>query len=140
MIIGTITLLTILFFGGADFSFEKVFKPFIKEVVEEKDRQKNILDVTKQADDAVKQWRKEVKDVWAKDLKQLIADYDATEAEFEAFHARSKQSRKAMQAQILDARYKFVGLMSEAEWNEMYAKIREKAAEEKAKLEAKERE
>jgi Na+-transporting NADH:ubiquinone oxidoreductase subunit NqrC len=139
MIIGTITLLSILFFGGADFSFEKSFKPFIKEVIEEKDRQKEILDVTKQADSAVKQWRNEVKKVWAEELKRLLTNYDATEAEFEVFFDRSEQSRKAMQAAILDARYQFVGLMSEAEWNEMYAKIHAKAAEEKAKREAKER-
>ena len=123
MIIGTIMLLSILFFGG-DFSFEKSFKPFVKEVIEEKSRQNELLNVTKQADGAVKQWKNEVKDVWAKDLKRLMADYDATEAQFEAFFERSEQSRKAMQARILDARFQFVGLMSEAEWNEMYAKIR----------------
>ena len=72
MIIGTITLLSILFFGGADFTFEKSFKPFIKEVIEEKDRRNEILDVTKQADSAVKQWRNEVENIWAEDLKRAL--------------------------------------------------------------------
>ena len=44
-----------------------------------------------------------------------------------------------MQAGILDARFDFVGRMSEEERNEIYAQIRAKKAEEKAKREEKER-
>jgi hypothetical protein len=135
MIIGTITLLSILFFGGGDFSFEKAFKPFLKDVVEDKARQEQILDVTKEADGAVAQFKKEVNEVWAKDLIGIVRDYDATKEDFEAFVDRADGSRLAAQRAVVDFRFDVVKLMSEDEWNEMYRLIYEKRAEEKAKRE-----
>jgi len=138
MIIGTITLLALYFGGGGSvFSFEKAFEPFLKDVVKDKSRYEQVVDVTKRADESVGQFRKEVKKVWANDLKKLLADYDATEEQFHSFREKADQSRTVMQQQILDARFEAISLMTEDEWNAVYQAIEKKLEEERKKAEEK---
>jgi hypothetical protein len=139
MIIGTITLLSILLFGGGSFSFEKAYKEFVKEVVLEKDRQEQIIDVTKTADAALDQYTKEIKKVWAADVKKTFRDYDTTRDDYRAMIDRAERSREALQQQILDTRMEVVKLMTEEEWKAMYKAIHEKEAEEQAKREKKQK-
>jgi hypothetical protein len=139
MLIATITALVIMFGGGASFSFEKAFKPFVKDTIEDKARREQILDVTKQADDEVKQFKKEVDEVWSKDLKRILSDYDATEEDFRRFVTRADQSRLIAQQRILDLRFEVIKLMTEDEWNAMYKAVEEKRAEERLKREEKQK-
>ena len=120
MIIGTITLIMLLFGGGGMFSFEKTFDPFVKEAVKDQSRYEQIADVTKQADESLKAFHKEVGDVWAKELKTLLSDYEASKDDFRSFVSRADQSRTAIQRELLDVRFRVVGLMTADEWNAMY--------------------
>jgi hypothetical protein len=139
MIIATVTALTILFAGGASFSFEKAFKPFVKDGIEDKARQEQILDVAKQADNGLKQFNEEVRKVWAKDLKKILVDYDASEEDMHDFIRRADGSRLVMQQELLKLRFKVVELMTEDEWNAMYDEINKKREEERQKREEKEK-
>jgi hypothetical protein len=137
MIIGTVTLIMLLFGGGGTFSFEKAFDPFVKDAVKDESRYEQIADVTKQADENLKQFHTEVDDVWAKELKTLLGDYDASKDDFRSFVSRADQSRTAIQRELLDVRFKVTKLMTEDEWNSMYEAIEKKAEEEKKKAEDK---
>jgi len=137
MIIGTVTLLMLYFGGGGMFSFEKTFEPFMKDAVKDKARYEQIVDLTKEADEGAKQYRKEVSEVWAKDLKMLLADYDATEEQFHSFVEKADRFRTAVQQGVLDARFGVVKMMTEDEWNAMYQAMEKKAEEERKKAEEK---
>jgi galactokinase len=137
MIIGTVTLLMLYFGGGGMFSFEKAFEPFVKDAVKEKARYEQIVDLTKQADEDLAQFRKEVGEVWAEDLKKLLDDYDATEEQFHSFVEKADRSRTAVQQELLDVRFGVRTLMTEDEWNSMYQAIEEKVEEERKKREEK---
>ena len=137
MIIGTVTLLMMFFGGGGAFSFEKAFEPFMKDAVKEKARYEQIVDLTKQADQDTEQFRKEVGDVWAEELKTLLVDYNASEEQFRGFVDRANRSRTAVQQGLLDVRFQVTKLMTEDEWNSMYQAIEKKAEEERKKAEKK---
>jgi len=130
MIIGTVTLLVLYFGGGGSFSFEKAFEPFIKDAVKDKARYEQIVDLTKQLDEDAKQYRAEVEDVWAEELKTLVADFETSEDQFRAFRKKADRSRTAVQEALLDGRFKVVKLMTEDEWNAVYQAIEEKVKEE----------
>ena len=131
MIIGTVTLLMLLFGGGSIFSVEKAFKPFLKDAVKDKARYEQIVDLTKQADEHIKAFHKENEDVWTKELKTLMADYDTSEDQFRDVAKKVDQSRLSVQQKIFDVRFDVAELMTEDEWNAMYQAIEKKAEEEK---------
>jgi hypothetical protein len=135
MVIATVTALSILLFGGGSFSFEKHFKDFVKNVIEDKPRREQIMDLAKRADEKQKQYNKEGRKVWAEDVKSAFRNFDSTEEDYRTVIAKANQSRIAMQQGVLDVRFKVVELMTEEEWNAMYDQIRKKEAEEKAKKE-----
>ena len=137
MIIATVTLLSILMFGGGDFSFEKFYEPFVKEFVADESRREEILDVTKEADGRLAQYYDEVRKVWADDIKRTYRDFDATAEDYSRVVKTADQSRIAVQMGLLDVRFEVVKLMTEQEWENMYKAIREKEVEERAKLEKK---
>ena len=137
MIIGTITLLSILLFGGGGYSFEKAYKSYVKDAVSDKSRQEQIIDVAKGADAALDQYASEVKKVWAGDIKSTFKDFDATRDDYRSIIERADQSRMALQQSILDARMRVKDLMTEEEWNAMYKAIKDKEAEAQAKKEKK---
>ena len=131
MIIGTVTLLMLLFGGGGNFSFEKAFEPFVKEAVKDNARYEQIVDLTKKADKDMTQFRKEVDDVWAEELKALLTDYDTDKERFQGFRTKADQSRTSVQERLLDVRFEMVKLMTEDEWNAMYQAMEKKAEEDK---------
>lgn len=128
MIIGTVTVLLLLFGGGGGaFSFEKAFEPFIKDAVTDEVRYEQIIDLTKQADASLEEFQKEVHDVWSVELKKLVENYDSTPEDFRRFFVQAGQSRKAVQQEFLDIRFRAIGLMSEDEWSVMYGAMDRKA-------------
>ena len=137
MIIGTVTLLSILLFGGSGFSFEKHYKDFVKNVVADKTRREQIVDLAKNADEKLGQYQKEVQDVWSEDVKNTFKNFDSTDEDYRNVIVKADQSRIAMQKGILNVRFKVVELMTEDEWKAMWGEVRKKEAEEKAKKEKK---
>ena len=135
MLIATITALSILLFGGGSFSFEKYYKEFVNDVIEDKPRREQIVDLAEKADEKQKQYKKEVEKVWAKDVKSAFRNFDSTEEDYRAVISKANQSRIAMQQEVLDVRFDVAKLMTEEEWNAMFDEIRKKEAEEKAKKE-----
>jgi D-mannonate dehydratase len=131
--------LSILLFGGSGFSFEKYYKSFVKNVVEDESRREQILDLTKKADKHLDQYRKEVKKVLSKDIKSVFRNFDSTEEDYRNAMARANQSRIAVQKILVELRLSIKNLMTEQEWNAMYEQIRKKKAEEKSKMEKKEK-
>lgn len=130
MLIAIFTVLMIHFgMGGGSFSFEKAFEPFLKEAVTDQPRYEQTIQLTKEADENLKQFQKDVTEVGAKELKALIADYDATDEQFRAFYEKRAPARIAMQQRMLDFRFKMTALVTKDEWDSMYRKIDEKAAE-----------
>ena len=121
--------------GGGSFSFEKAFEPFLKEVITEKPRYEQAIQLTKEADENMAQFRKEVTEVRAKELKTLIADYDATDEQFHQFYEKGAQSRIAMQQRMLDVRFKMTTVVTKDEWDAVYRKIDQKIEENRKKAE-----
>jgi len=125
------------FGGGGTFSFESAFKPFIKDAVQDKVRVEQIIDLTKEADEQTKQFRKEVKDVWVVELKALVTDYNTNEDDLNTLVKRADGSRTAIQQKILDIRFKVRDLMTEDEWNSMRDAMDEKLEADRKKKEEK---
>ena len=132
MLAAIFTILLIHFgVGGGSFSFEKAFEPFLKEAVTEQSRYQQAVQLTKEADENFAQFRKEVTEVRAKELKTLIADYDATDEQFRQFFEKASASRAAMQQRMLDVRFKMTTVVTKDEWDAVYRKIDQKKAEKK---------
>ena len=126
MIIGTITVLILMFGGGGDFSFEKAFEPFVKDVVKDEARYEQIVDLTNEADEDMKAFQEEMGDEWGKKLIALLADYDASENDFRGFYRKADASRLDIQQRLLDARFGVIELMTADEWTAMYEAIDKK--------------
>ncbi len=126
MIIGTITVLILLFGGGGDFSFEKTFEPFVKDAVKDKARYEQIVDLTKGADEDLEAYLEEMGDEWGKKLLALLADYDASENDFRSFRRKADASRIDLQQRLLDARFGMIELMTADEWTAMHEAIDKK--------------
>lgn len=138
MLAAIFTILLIHFgLGGGSFSFEKAYEPFLKEAVTETPRYEQAIQLTKEADDNMAQFRKGVTEVRAKELKTLIADYDATDEQFRQFYEKGAQSRIAMQQHMLDFRFKMTTVVTKDEWDAVYRKIDQKIEENRKKAEDK---
>ena len=96
-----------------------------------------MIQLTKEADENMRQFRKEVTEVRAKELKTLIADYDATDEQFRQFYEKGAQARIAMQQRMLDFRFKMTAVVTKDEWDAVYRKIDQKIEENRKKAEDK---
>jgi len=130
MIAATVAVLLLYFgLGGGAFSYEKAFEPYLKEVIAEQSRYEQTVQLAKEADENLRQFKKEVREVWSTDLKALIADYDTTNEQFLAFYEKGSAARTAMQQDMLDIRFKVASIMTRDEWDALCRKIEEKSAE-----------
>ena len=130
MVIATITAITVLIFavGGGEggFSFG-VFKPGVKDHVSERHRAKQIIAVTKQADKEVEALTKDFKKA-SKGLTKLNLNYDATRGELKEFLDQLDERRAKFQERIIELRLKARDLMTQEEWQAVYAKAKEEAS------------
>ena len=130
MVIATITAITVLIFafggGGGGFSFG-VFKPGVKDHVSERHRAKQIIAVTKQADKEVEALTKDFKKA-SKGLTKLNLNYDATRGELKEFLDQLDERRAKFQERIIELRLKARDLMTQEEWQAVYAKAKEEAS------------
>jgi hypothetical protein len=113
--------------GGVAFSLD-AFRDAVKDQIVEEDRRDQIVDVTKQAEDAMKAHHKHVHEA-SKELIQLVRNYDTTREELEQFLANEAARRQEHQAQIVDMRFKTRGLMSAEEWSAVYEQAKSKTSD-----------
>ena len=116
MIIGLATLITILFFGGANeiFFIEKLEKG-VKEYVVEKDRKKEILEDLKSSKKVMKEFAKIEKKEFGK-WKTMYQDQNTSEQDFHDFFSQMEKERISIQNQVIDERMLVLGKIQEDEW------------------------
>ena len=122
MIIAAITILTLLF-GGGNFSLDNV-RDAAKAVIKDRDRAKQVIAVTKEADKEFKSFTKNINNL-SKQLVQMNKDYNLTREEIDAFYLQADKRRKDFLERFVELRFQAKNLVSDEEWQAMYAKIRE---------------
>ena len=120
MIVG-ITTLILLMAGGGGFSFD-VFKEAAAEVIADKQIVRQIEAVTGNADDELKAWNEDAKEI-SKHLAKMNQEYDLTPAELQSYLAYADRSREAFQEKLIQLRFQARDLMSQKDWEAMYAKV-----------------
>ena len=120
MLVATITTLLILFHGAAGlFSFD-IFKAGVEDGLADKARVKQIVRVIEAADDEIDAYNKR-RNKSAKELVKLNEDYHTTRAETEHYLARTDDDREAFQERLIDLRMQLKPLVTEKEWETIYA-------------------
>lgn len=117
MIVGTITLLTMLFFGGINemFLIDKLEKG-VKEYVIEKNRQKDILADLKTAKKFVEQYNKGRK-TQLKEFKELYKNQATNDEALKAFFDVLHKERLVFQDEVIDYRLSIFNKIEDDEWN-----------------------
>ena len=121
MIIVAITVFTLLF-GGGFFSLDNV-RDAAKEVINDKDRTKQVVAVTKQAEKEFKLYIKNL-NARSKQLVEMNKDYNLTRKDLDAFYIKSDERRMAFLERFVELRFQARNLVTAEEWQAMYAKIR----------------
>lgn len=139
MLIATITALIILFSGGYEIFFAENIEKGIKEYVLEKDRRKELLDMTKEIKNGAKAYNKERKANY-KDFEDLYTNYNSNEAELEAFFDDLTEIQLKYQDNFVDKRIQITEKITNEEWGnivtiseEAYQKKLDKQAKKKSK-------
>ena len=121
MIIVVITVFTLLF-GGSFLSLDNV-RDAAKEVINDKDRTKQVVAVTKQAEKEFKSYIKNLNNR-SKQLVEMNKDYNLTRKDLYAFYIKSDERRMAFLERFVELRFQARNLVTAEEWQAMYAKIR----------------
>ena len=129
MIIGTITIIVILLGGGGMFSLD-AFRSAIKDHVADKDRQEQVIELTKQWDNELKDYGDHVKNR-ADKAHKLLRDYGARRDDFEAFFKDEDWRREKAVERLLDLRFQAKDLVTADEWKAVYDQVIQEAAEKK---------
>jgi CMP-N-acetylneuraminic acid synthetase len=122
MLIVAITVFTLLF-GGGFFSLDNV-RDAAKEVIEDKDRTKQVVAVTKQAEKEFKSYVKNLNNL-SKKLVQMNKDYNLTRKELDTFYSKSDKRRMEFLERFVELRFQAKNQMTAEEWQATYAMIRE---------------
>jgi Spy/CpxP family protein refolding chaperone len=121
MIIATITIF-MLVFGGPGFSFD-VYKHAAADVIEDKERVKQIKDITKEADKEMKALNKYFKST-SEEIVEMMTRSDVTREELNASFDKVENRREEFQEALIQLRFQAVNLLSREEWEAMYAKVK----------------
>jgi hypothetical protein len=116
MIIGIITALALLFGSGA-FSFDHV-KEAADKVIEDRDRAKQAIAVTKEADEALESFTDKL-DEQAALFVELNANYNATREEMYVWSTGVAKDRREFFEQLVAFRFEFQSHLTEAEFEEI---------------------
>ena len=120
MIIGIITALALLFGGGA-FSFDHI-KEAAEEVINDRDRAKQVIAITKEADEALETFTDKL-DEQAAQYVDLNANYNATREEMYALSTEVGKSRREFLEQFAALRFDLQEYVTKEEFEEI-AKLR----------------
>ena len=121
MIIGTITVLTLLL-GGGVFQFEAI-EPAVNEYVKDPDRVEQILDIVKGANEEIKHYYKDNGE-YIDQFKKLTKQHDANRAEFLAIFAQADERRHLAQERLIAKLDAMKKLMTEEEWSKVNEQVR----------------
>ena len=135
MIVATVTALIILFSGGYEIFFAENVEKGIKEYVLEKDRRKELLDMTKEVKNRAKTYNKARKANY-KDFKDLYTNYNASEDELNAFFENLTGIQRDYQNDFVDKRIEITERITDEEWANI-VKLSEEAYQKKVDKQAK---
>lgn len=137
MIIGTIALISILFFGGSLSLFlVEDFDKGIKKYVVEKERRKELLSELKDVKKTLKEMNKEQGD-YIKTLKKLNANRNTTTADFMEYQDKLLVQGVKIQDMTIDSRLQLIKKITQEEWDQIMAMSATTVQKAKDKLEAK---
>lgn len=119
MIVGTITLITLLFFGGVQeiFLIDNLDKG-VKEYVLEKERRDEILDDLKEAKTYISDFNNRKKDD-LKLLKKINADRTSQRNEFVSLYSNLKKGNIAFKDRVISDRLRIVSKIKQDEWDKI---------------------
>ena len=139
MIVGTIALISMLFFGGVEYFLMDELEKGVKTFVVEKDRRKEIQADLKVSMDIIKAFNKD-RASKLKVLKEMNANRDVTKKEFDKFYYDRHEERSALHDNVISARLKVLPKLKKEEWEgivkmseETVTAKREKATKKKPK-------
>ena len=119
MIIGTLTLLMLIFGGGGLEFYLTNLKGDVKEHVQDKARQELILDAGKVLSEDLQTLEKQI-DVHFEDLIAVHTDFHSVATDFDAATAQLKADQKEVSQLILDARDAMHKQMTKEEWEAVF--------------------
>ena len=115
MIVGTIALISMLFFGGVEYFLMDELEKGVKTYVVEKDRRKEIEADLKVSMDIIKAFNKERKSQ-LKVFKEMNTNRDVTIKELDKFYNDRHDERSTLQDNVISARLKILPKLKEEEW------------------------
>ncbi len=116
MIVGTITLITLLFSGGNEIFFIDQLEKGVKEYVIDKDRQKDILFDLKTTKKLIVEFDKGRKPQF-KTLKNNYKSQTTNDEDLHTFFDKLHKDRLAFQDKIIDYRLSVFNKIADDEWN-----------------------
>lgn len=119
MIIGVITALMLLF-GGGIFSFDYI-RDAAEEAIKDKDRAKQVVSITKQADEEYEAFTKNLNKL-SKQFVKMNKDYNLTREEMDALSGQAKKNRMAFLEKYVELRFQVKNLVTAEEWQAMHGK------------------
>ena len=122
-VLATITVVTILVGGGSVYDFGDV-RDVAKDIIQDKDRSKQVLALTKTMDKEFKSYSKQI-NALSRQLVEMNKDYNLTREEIDAFYEEPNKNRKAFLERFVELRFAAKDLTTETEWQAMYEKMRE---------------
>ena len=122
-VLATITVATLLFSGGAGFTLGDV-RDTAKEIIKDKDRAKQVIALTKEADKGFKSFNKDISK-YSKQLVEMNRDYNLTREEISNFYIEYDKRRMEFLERFVELRFEAKDLSTPEEWQAMYENIRE---------------
>ena len=119
MIIGTLTLLMLIFGGGGLEFYLTNLKGAVKEHVQDKARQELIIDASEALSSNLQILEKQI-DVHFEDLIAVHADFHSIATDFDAVTVNLKADQKEVSQLILDARDTMHKQMTKDEWEAVF--------------------
>ncbi len=119
MLVGGIIVL--LLFGGSDLFTFKNIRDNAEEVIQDKDRAKQVVAITKQADDEYESFTENLEKLAEQGIK-INQDYNVTREEVDALTVKADNNRKAFLEKYIELRFQVKDLVTAEEWQVIQAK------------------
>ena len=105
-------------FGGGIFSFDYI-RDAAEEVIKDKDRAKQAVSITEQADEEFELFTENLDDL-SKQLAKMNKNYNLTRAERDSFSIQVKKPRTAFFEKYIELRFQMINLVTAEEWQAMH--------------------
>ncbi len=120
LILATLFVMWLGFGGGGNDYLPKDLNKRVKAEISDKQVRKEVNALVKQMNADVAEYRKDV-EAYAHEGMSLNVEYDAEHERFEALVDKIVGSREEIQKKLLDDRYRLVDLLTEEQWNAIFA-------------------